>query len=120
MRLDHANYFSGESVVCVGRDREVEAEQGEVVTPATTPWLSCVIPVPRPSWRLICLPHAGGSASFFNGWGLGLPEVEVHTACYPGRGRRLSEPPPNDLIALAVEIAAHIEPLCDVPVVLFG
>lgn len=85
-----------------------------------TPWLSCVIPVPLPSWRLVCLPHAGGSASFFNGWASALPEVEVHTACYPGRGRRLSEPPPNDLVALAVEIAAHIEPLCDVPVVLFG
>jgi pyochelin biosynthetic protein PchC len=85
-------------------------------------WLHCPRHRPYARQRLVCFPHAGGSASFFRDWGPALPSVEVHTVCYPGRAARIGDPPPTDLTALAEEIAAAVEPLTgdDLPVALFG
>lgn len=85
-------------------------------------WLHCARSRPYARQRLICFPHAGGSASFFRDWGPALPSVEVHTLCYPGRGARIADPPPTDLTAMADEIATAVEPLThdDLPVALFG
>ncbi|MEJ3746444.1 aminotransferase class III-fold pyridoxal phosphate-dependent enzyme [Actinomycetes bacterium KLBMP 9797] len=77
-------------------------------------------PRPQASARLVCFPHAGGSPSFFRGWGRNLPDVEVYVACYPGRAERIEEPPPTDLCRLAVDLAAEILPLADRPLALFG
>jgi pyochelin biosynthetic protein PchC len=85
-------------------------------------WLQCPRPRPYARQRLVCFPHAGGSASFFRDWGSALPSVEVHTVCYPGRAARIGDPRPTDLVAMAEDIAAAVEPLTgdDLPVVLFG
>ncbi|MDX9681378.1 thioesterase domain-containing protein [Pseudomonas protegens] len=56
-------------------------------------------PQPQPPrCRLVCLPHAGGSASFFNDWRGQLPaDVELVSVQYPGREERLSESWPGSL-----------------------
>jgi surfactin synthase thioesterase subunit len=90
------------------------------VSGATGRWLRCDRPLSQPSHRLVCFPHAGGSASFFADWGRSLSPIEVHAVKYPGRAERIAEPGPNDLRQLAGQIAAAIEPLADRPVALFG
>ncbi|MBL1100444.1 thioesterase domain-containing protein [Streptomyces coffeae] len=43
--------------------------------------------------RLLCLPHAGGSAGFFHSWGHAFgDDVEVLVARYPGRRERIRAP----------------------------
>ncbi|MFD7626286.1 thioesterase II family protein [Streptomyces sp. NPDC059851] len=70
--------------------------------------------------RLVCFPHAGGSASFFHHWGKALPAFEVHAVRYPGRADRVTEPHPADLLQLAREAADAIRTTLDGPIVLFG
>ncbi|MFF3209729.1 thioesterase II family protein [Streptomyces sp. NPDC002886] len=83
-------------------------------------WLKCPEPRPLATHRLVCFPHAGGSASFFHEWARELPEYEVHAVCYPGRAARLGEPLPTDLHQLAGEIAEAVLPLLDRPVAFLG
>ncbi|MDG5805154.1 alpha/beta fold hydrolase [Streptomyces ossamyceticus] len=83
-------------------------------------WLHCPVPLPDPARRLICFPHAGGSAAFFRDWGSRLAGVEVHSVRYPGRAERIGEPSALDLRILAHAIADAVEPLADRPLVLFG
>ncbi|MBA0051199.1 thioesterase [Streptomyces sp. AJS327] len=80
------------------------------------------VPLPRPAAvrRLICFPHAGGSANFFRGWATDRPEVEVAAVQYPGRADRLDEPCHGDLAGAADEALAALGPLLDRPVVLLG
>ena len=82
--------------------------------------LQLVAAVADPQYRLICFPHAGGSASFFRDWGSQLDDIEVYGVCYPGRASRLAEPPPTDLLHVAEETAEALVPLADRPLVLFG
>jgi pyochelin biosynthetic protein PchC len=70
--------------------------------------------------RLVCFPHAGGSASFYRDWGTHLAGIEVHAVCYPGRAGRITEPPPTDLRQLAREVADAVQPLADRSLALFG
>ncbi|MFD9466949.1 thioesterase II family protein [Streptomyces sp. NPDC060027] len=84
-------------------------------------WYRCRRPQQDPRLRIICFPHAGGSASFFRSWPEHLPEgVELVAAQYPGRGDRLDEPAPAELRRLADHAAAALQPLLDRPYVLFG
>ncbi|GAA2417153.1 alpha/beta fold hydrolase [Actinomadura vinacea] len=84
-------------------------------------WLRCVEPRPWASLRLICLPHAGGSAVFYRTWARETgPAVEVHTVQYPGRADRMSDPLVADAHQLARLIAAAVAPLTDRPAALFG
>jgi pyochelin biosynthetic protein PchC len=84
-------------------------------------WLHCGTPRPEAGQRLVCFPHAGGSASFFRAWGSNLPGIEVHAVRYPGRGERISEPPPTDLRQLGDQIAAAVASgPDDRPLALFG
>jgi pyochelin biosynthetic protein PchC len=79
----------------------------------------------RPRLRLVCLPHAGGAASFFAPWRPLLPpDVELLAARYPGREDRIAEPYVTrmddlaDLVADAVTDA--LEPPGDLPLACFG
>ncbi|MFS8104518.1 alpha/beta fold hydrolase [Lentzea alba] len=67
--------------------------------------------------RVVCLPHAGGAASFFGSWG-DETSAEVLAVQYPGREDRLGDAFPADVTALAGEIAAALP--TDLPIVLFG
>ncbi|WP_327379147.1 alpha/beta fold hydrolase (plasmid) [Streptomyces sp. NBC_01216] len=71
--------------------------------------------------RLVCLPHAGGSAHTWHPLAEALgPDVEVLAAQYPGRHDRLAEPPLGDLKLMAGHIVASLLPLRDAPLALFG
>lgn len=83
-------------------------------------WFRCTAPRPDAKVRLLCLPHAGGSASFYAGWGGHLGDVEVHAVAYPGRADRIDEPTPADLVELGRDIATAAQSLADRPLALFG
>ncbi|ASO20659.1 surfactin synthase thioesterase subunit [Actinoalloteichus hoggarensis] len=71
--------------------------------------------------RLICLPHAGGSASFYLPMARSLaPVADVVTVQYPGRQDRRHEPLIEDLDELAEQTFRALRPELIGPVVLFG
>ncbi|MFI7528743.1 thioesterase II family protein [Nocardia salmonicida] len=71
--------------------------------------------------RLVCFPHAGGSAGAYRHWSrLVSPETELCVAQYPGRQERFSEQAPSDLSALGAAVAAALHAETSVPTVLFG
>ncbi|WP_406289353.1 thioesterase II family protein [Embleya sp. NBC_00896] len=71
--------------------------------------------------KLICFPHAGGWASAYRTWPLGLPsDVGVLAVRYPGREDRLGDPFPSGLEALADDIADALGELTRYRLVLFG
>jgi surfactin synthase thioesterase subunit len=68
---------------------------------------------PEAGVRLICLPHAGGSAGFYR-WLADLgPGIEVLIARYPGREGRLAEPMPPSWPGCATSVPPT--PRCGVP-----
>ncbi|MFD4529076.1 thioesterase II family protein [Streptomyces sp. NPDC058470] len=84
-------------------------------------WLRRPRPVADPRLRLVCLPHAGGTAGSFYGWTATLPaDVELTAVQYPGRQDRLCEPCLWDMGELADGVAQALLPLLDRPVALFG
>jgi surfactin synthase thioesterase subunit len=84
-------------------------------------WIRRYHPSAEAAIRLVCFPHAGGSASYFRGVSAALaPEVEVLAVQYPGRQDRRSEPPLHSIEELARGAARAITPWTDVPLALFG
>lgn len=84
-------------------------------------WLRRFAGPADPRVRLICFPHAGGSASFFRGWPVFLsPTVELLAVQYPGRQDRISEPLIGDMDVLAGQITEAVRSRVDVPTVFFG
>jgi len=71
--------------------------------------------------RLFCLPHAGGSASFYFPMSAGLGRaVEVLAVQYPGRQDRRLEPGIDSLPALADRLAEVLAERTREPFALFG
>ncbi|MBB4688994.1 thioesterase II family protein [Amycolatopsis jiangsuensis] len=71
--------------------------------------------------RLVCFPHAGGSAPFYFPVSKALaPDVEVLAVQYPGRQDRRHEPFLTTISALAERIAALVRGRDDLPLALFG
>ncbi len=84
-------------------------------------WLRPYRSVRQPRLRLICFPHAGGAASAYRTWPRHLPaDVEVLSACYPARERRLDEPPIVRMEQLVEAFVEVLRPLLDRPLALFG
>ncbi|MCX4807324.1 alpha/beta fold hydrolase [Streptomyces sp. NBC_01214] len=74
-----------------------------------------------PRMRLLCLPHAGGSAGFFHTWRAAFgDDVEVLAVRYAGRQERIAEEPLTDLEEIADAISADLLPYLDVPLAIFG
>ncbi|MFF3222390.1 thioesterase II family protein [Nocardia suismassiliense] len=90
------------------------------MTQSTEQWLECDVVRLEAPQRLICFPHAGGSASFFRQWGRQLNDIEVCAVRYPGRAQRMAEPSPTDLQHLGADIAEALVSLSDRPMALFG
>lgn len=58
---------------------------------------------------LVCLPHAGGAASFFAPWAASLPaRWRLLAATYPGRENRIADPPAKGIDELARGIADEL------------
>lgn len=84
-------------------------------------WIRRFQPSPDAPVRLVCLPHAGGSASFYFPVARALaPDADVLTVQYPGRQDRRTEPPLTRLTDLADQVADALSPWTDRPLVLFG
>ncbi|GAA3390717.1 thioesterase II family protein [Cryptosporangium minutisporangium] len=80
-------------------------------------WFRRPLPRPDATVRLVCFPHAGGSASFYR-WLADLdPGVEVLLVQYPGRENRIAEPMPETMGALVDAVVAALPPG---PVAVFG
>jgi surfactin synthase thioesterase subunit len=76
---------------------------------------------PTAGVRLVCLPHAGGSASFFFATSAALaPEIEVLAIQYPGRQDRHTEKCAENIGELADGVAKALTPWAEVPLALFG
>ena len=89
--------------------------------PPASVWFRTFVHRPAAELRLVCFPHAGGTAAGFRGWGEQLPpSIEVVAVQYPGRQDRFGEPPAPDMATLADEITRSLLPLLDRPVAFFG
>jgi surfactin synthase thioesterase subunit len=74
-----------------------------------------------PAVRVVCLPHAGGSASYFPWLRKALPpEAELVCVQYPGRQERRHEAAVEDVPAMVSLIAEALAGLDEVPTVLYG
>ena len=84
-------------------------------------WVKIFHPAPSGAVRLVCLPHAGGSASFFFPMAKAFgPSVEVMAVQYPGRQARRHEPAIDNVPEYADEIFEVLRHLDDRPLALFG
>ncbi|MGZ3102027.1 alpha/beta fold hydrolase [Streptomyces sp. H62] len=84
-------------------------------------WLRRYQPSASPAVRLVCFPHAGGSASSFLPFTRQLPDrIEVVAVQYPGRQDRRGEPLIDTIEGLAEPLAGLLEAQAGPPVVLFG
>ncbi|MER8188481.1 thioesterase domain-containing protein [Kitasatospora sp. NPDC094015] len=70
--------------------------------------------------RLICLPHAGGSANDYRHWAGAVPGVDVIAARLPGRDSRFAEPAATEFEPLVDHLLAELTPYLGTPYALFG
>lgn len=86
-----------------------------------SPWLRVLRESEQARARLVCLAHAGGSASFFRPWLAHLPgDIDLLAVQYPGREERFNEAHIPCLDSLAGHIAEALQTLPARPLLLFG
>ncbi|GAA1021015.1 thioesterase [Acrocarpospora pleiomorpha] len=87
----------------------------------STAWIRRYHPAAQAGRRLVCFPHAGGSASFFLPTSAKFaPDTDVVAIQYPGRQDRLREPCITDIGMLADRIVDELIALSEKPTVFFG
>jgi surfactin synthase thioesterase subunit len=85
------------------------------------PWCRRYRPGSGATARLVCLPHAGGSAPFFLPVAAALsPNVDVVAIQYPGRQDRRTERPIADLMTLADGVYEALRGQPEMPLTIFG
>lgn len=84
-------------------------------------WIRVYAPADSAPARLVCFPHAGGSASFFYPVAKALhPYVETIAVQYPGRQDRRHEPNLTAIAEFADRSMQALAPFTDRPLALFG
>ncbi|MER6447523.1 thioesterase [Streptomyces venezuelae] len=84
-------------------------------------WIRRYRAAPEAPVQVVCLPHAGGTASYFRPMAKGLfPAAEVLAVQYPGRQDRIGEPCITDFEELIERTFAAVRSATDRPVALFG
>lgn len=84
-------------------------------------WVRRFRPAPDAATRLLCLPYAGGSASYFLPVSKALtPAVDVLAVQYPGRQDRLAEPLVDSVEGLADRLVPLLDAYLDRPLRIFG
>lgn len=87
----------------------------------STAWVRRYHPAAKAGKRLVCFPHAGGSASFFRPTSAHFSSgADVVAIQYPGRQDRLREPCITDIGILADRIVDELITLSEKPTVFFG
>jgi surfactin synthase thioesterase subunit len=90
-------------------------------TTQTGAWIRRFHPAPQAAHRLVCFPHAGGSASFYFPVSRALaPGADVLAIQYPGRQDRRHEPCLDSIGALADAVVEELADWFDRPVTFFG
>lgn len=88
---------------------------------ATELWLRRFHAAPSATNRILCLPHAGGSASYYFPLSRELSaNADVVAVQYPGRQDRRFEPCCETVAQLADEIVSVVRPMTDLPLTIFG
>lgn len=88
---------------------------------ATTPWVRRFHPTTEGWARLVCFPHAGVPASFFDPVAATFaPGIDVVALQYPGCEDRRNEPQVADIGTLADLVTAELSRLSDLPTVFYG
>lgn len=90
--------------------------------PVLQDWIRRYHPAPSAGARLVCFPHAGGSASYYRPLSAQLvSRLDTAVVQYPGRQDRRGEPPVTDIAVLAEHVATALsaDP-DDRPLALFG
>ncbi len=84
-------------------------------------WLRRFRPAPAAARRIVCFPHAGGSASFYHPLALAhAPASDVVVLQYPGRQDRRHEPGVVSIDDYAARIAEILAAEPALPTVYFG
>jgi surfactin synthase thioesterase subunit len=87
----------------------------------TSQWIRRYHPAADAEARLVCFPHAGGSASYFHPVSARFsPRVDVVSLQYPGRQDRRREPCIDTIVTLADCITTELLGLSPKPTVFFG
>lgn len=88
----------------------------------TSLWLRRFHPAPGAGVQLVCLPHAGGSASYYHPVSRALAPagIEVLAVQYPGRQDRRAEPCIDSVHELARQVHQQVRHLADRPLAFFG
>ncbi|MCZ0990634.1 thioesterase II family protein [Streptomyces diastatochromogenes] len=93
----------------------------QVSTEEQSSWTRRFIEPVDSELRLVCFPHAGGSAAYFRPLAQSLaPRVEALCVQYPGRQDRRHEPLLDSVPALADAAFAALRPTLDGPFAFFG
>ncbi|MEU5129987.1 thioesterase II family protein [Streptomyces mobaraensis] len=91
------------------------------ITEENTQWIRRFAPRPDGDVRLVCLPHAGGSASFYYPMARAMPDfADVLCVQYPGRQDRRDEPLVDNIPELADRVFSVLLPWADRPLAFFG
>lgn len=89
--------------------------------PRTGSWLIPYVSRPGSAYRLLCLPHAGGSASYYPWLRDALtPGGELFCVQYPGRQERRHEPAVEKFPAMVEAVVEVLAEGPEIPVVLYG
>ncbi|MFG2619452.1 thioesterase II family protein [Streptomyces sp. NPDC048507] len=84
-------------------------------------WMRQFHPAPGAKVRLVCLPHAGGSAPYFLPVSKALsPALDVLAVQYPGRQDRRDEPGIDNIAELADAVTDSLLSWADRPIIIFG
>ena len=90
-------------------------------TGITPRWIMRFHPNPEAGVRLVCFPHAGGSASYYHPLSVRFArDADVIALQYPGRQERRREACIDDIGLLADRLAEQLAPLADKPTVYYG
>jgi pyochelin biosynthesis protein PchC len=84
-------------------------------------WLRTIKQSRNPRVRLVCFPHAGGTAGFFRSWAQHVPDdVELAAVRYPGREDRIGDPFAESFDDLVASVVRECLRLTDAPLAFFG